>query len=63
MFRINAARIRQLMFERELTITRLARATKLNMLTVRKIVKDSSVVRGAIPSAPWQSFSVSTATS
>ena len=47
MFRLNASRIRQLMFERELNISALAKAAKLNGFTARKIVTDGARVNGA----------------
>lgn len=47
MFRINASRIRQLMFERELNISALAKAARLNGFTARKIVHDGARVNGA----------------
>lgn len=48
MFRINASRIRTLMFERKLSVTGLAKATNLNPFTARKIVKDGATVTGKV---------------
>lgn len=59
MFRIDATRVRTLMFERELTITGLARATNLNALTARKIVTDGATVTGKVVGRLAKFFGVS----
>ena len=47
MFIINAKKIRQLMFDRELNISALAKAARLNGFTARKLVHDGARVHGA----------------
>lgn len=48
MFTVNAKKIRPLMFERELNISALAKATNLNPFTARKITKDGATVTGKV---------------
>ena len=47
MFIINAKKIRQLMFDRELNISALAKAARLNGFTARKLVHNGARVNGA----------------
>lgn len=58
MFRINASRIRQLMFERKLTVTGFAKATNLNPFTARKIVKDGVTATGKVVGVIAEFFGV-----
>lgn len=48
MFVVNAKKIRQLMFERELNISALAKAARLNPFTARKIVTDGATATGKV---------------
>lgn len=58
MFRINASRIRQLMFERKLSVTGLAKATNLNPFTARKIVTDGVTATGKVVGVIAEFFGV-----
>lgn len=58
MLKVNAEKIRQLMFERGINLTRLAQQTGLNPTTVRRLVNDGSAVNFATLGAVAQFFNV-----
>lgn len=46
MFKVDASRIRALVFDRELTITEFAKAAKINRITAAKVLRDGTTVNG-----------------
>ncbi len=44
MFKVNASRIRELLFERGLGISELARQAQLNAITTARVIKDGATV-------------------
>lgn len=46
MFKVNTSRIRELMFERGLSISEFAKAAKINPITAAKVLRDGTTVNG-----------------
>ena len=58
MFKINASRIRGLIFEHGMSISELAQTAKLNLITARKVVVDGASVTAKTVSALAKFFGV-----
>lgn len=58
MFEVNAQRVRQLAFERGLSLNELAQQARLNAVTARKALQDGSKLTAKVISALSKLFGV-----
>lgn len=58
MYKVDASRIRTLMFERGLGVTELSRQAKLNAITASRVLKDDATATGKTIAALARFFGV-----
>lgn len=58
MFKVNASRVRQLMFANKLTISTMAKAAQINAITARRAIADGATATGKTVGALANLFGV-----